>query len=220
MPFLTEILKGENWHFWEKPLSIPKLDVTLIMTFENSHFRFSSSHDWKILRCTIYAVEQLTETFHLPWCTMCPSMSFHLLSLHVSHSLHHYSYLLMWEVKCFYSPSPFINYKNLGCMHVLGSHFSLLINNLVSLKTQHNPRDNGEPSRRHYACNHQEGIGIRRWAWRIIAFLRRWSTQSLQWNCLWYLTDHWPSEGKRKFMQRISRSGHAVFSVATTAQMI
>jgi len=25
-------------------------------------------------------------------------------------------------------------------------------------------------------------------------------------NCLWYLTDHWPSEGKCKFMQQISRS--------------
>jgi len=33
MSFSTELFKGENWHF-EKTLSIPKHDVTLIMTFK------------------------------------------------------------------------------------------------------------------------------------------------------------------------------------------
>jgi len=39
-------------------------------------------------------------------------------------------------------------------------------------------------------------------------------------NCLWYLTDYWPIEGKHMFMKQFSRSGHAVYSVATTAQML
>jgi len=39
-------------------------------------------------------------------------------------------------------------------------------------------------------------------------------------NCLWYLTDHWRSAGKRKFMQQISRSGHAIYIVVLAAQML
>jgi len=36
-------------------------------------------------------------------------------------------------------------------------------------------------------------------------------------SCLWYLTDHSPSEGKRKLMHQISHSGHGMYSVASAA---
>ena len=36
-------------------------------------------------------------------------------------------------------------------------------------------------------------------------------------SCLWYLTDHSPSEGKRKLMRHISHSGHGMYGVASAA---
>jgi len=39
-------------------------------------------------------------------------------------------------------------------------------------------------------------------------------------NCLWYLTDHFPSEGKWKLMRLISYNGHGMYSVASAAQIL
>jgi len=44
--------------------------------------------------------------------------------------------------------------------------------------------------------------------------------RALPQTCLWYLTYHWLNEGNRKLMQLISRSGHAVYSVASAALML
>jgi hypothetical protein len=44
--------------------------------------------------------------------------------------------------------------------------------------------------------------------------------RALPHSCLWYLTDHSPSEGKRKLMRQISHSGNAMYDVASAAQML
>jgi len=39
-------------------------------------------------------------------------------------------------------------------------------------------------------------------------------------DCLWYISDYWPSVGKCKFMQQICRSGHKAYTVVLEAQML
>lgn len=38
--------------------------------------------------------------------------------------------------------------------------------------------------------------------------------------CLCYISDHWPSAAKRKFMQQISRNGHEAYCVLIAAQLL
>jgi len=39
-------------------------------------------------------------------------------------------------------------------------------------------------------------------------------------DCFWYIFDYWPCAGKHKFMQQISWSGHEVYNMVSTTQML
>jgi hypothetical protein len=41
--------------------------------------------------------------------------------------------------------------------------------------------------------------------------------RELNWDCLWYIADPLAGEAKRLFMQRLSRSGHASYSMVLAA---
>jgi len=43
--------------------------------------------------------------------------------------------------------------------------------------------------------------------------------RALPQDCLWYLTDYWPCTEKRAFLKKLSRSGHAEYSVVMASQM-
>ena len=38
-------------------------------------------------------------------------------------------------------------------------------------------------------------------------------------DCFWYLTDYWSCIGKQAYMRKLSRSGHAEYSVVLASQM-
>jgi len=41
--------------------------------------------------------------------------------------------------------------------------------------------------------------------------------RALNWDCLWYIVDPLKVEEKRRFMQRLSKSGHASYNVVFVA---
>ena len=43
--------------------------------------------------------------------------------------------------------------------------------------------------------------------------------RALPQDCLWYLTDYWPCTGKQAFLKKLSRSGHAEYSVVMASHM-